>query len=399
MSDQHEALIVGAGAAGLAAAAMVRRRGVPALVLERTDAVGSSWRERYDSLLLNTPRVTSTLAGYRMPRRYGRWPTRDNVVEYLEEYARREEISVRFGVVVERADRENEHWVLATSAGELRARNLVIATGHDTHPVIPDWPGREAFPGELLHSAEYRNPDRFKGREVLVVSASNSGSEISYELAANGAARVWTSMRSPAPVFPREWPRGMPLNYTACLLDLLPDRVADGMTGITQRVIYGDLSDHGIPPAPIGAQTRAKHRHQGVLVDAGFVKALKAGQIEIVAAVRDFDGPEVVLADGTRLQPDAIIAGTGYRRGLEPMVGHLGVLDESGHPEVMGAKTHVNAPRLYFNGFYGTISGGLRHMRRHARAIARAIARDAFEASEHEPRHLEGPRGSPIGDA
>ena len=76
------------------------------------------------------------------------------------------------------------------------------------------------------------------------------------------------------------------------------------------------------------------------------------------------------------LQPDAIIAATGYRRGLDPLVGHLGVLDERGHPVVMGAKTHVNAPRLYFNGFYGTISGGLRHVRRHARAIARAIARD-----------------------
>ena len=91
MGGQHEALIVGAGAAGLAAAAMVQRRGLSVLVLERKDVVGSSWRERYDSLLLNTPRITSTLAGYRMPRRYGRWPTRDNVIEYLEDYARRED--------------------------------------------------------------------------------------------------------------------------------------------------------------------------------------------------------------------------------------------------------------------------------------------------------------------
>src|SRR5437588_11317467 len=179
---QHEALIVGAGAAGLAAAAMVQRRGLSVLVLERKDVVGSSWRERYDSLLLNTPRITSTLAGYRMPRRYGRWPTRDNVIEYLEDYARRETISLRFGVEVERADREDERWLLATSVGELRARSLVVATGHDTHRVIPDWPGREEFPGKLLHSADYRHPDRFKGREVLVVAASNSGSEISYEL-------------------------------------------------------------------------------------------------------------------------------------------------------------------------------------------------------------------------
>jgi putative flavoprotein involved in K+ transport len=376
VSERDEVIVAGGGAAGLASAGMLQRRGIPALVLERTDQVATSWRSRYDSLILNTPRLTSTLPGYRMPRRYGRWPSRDDVIEYLEEYARRLQIRIRFGVELRRATLEDGSWSLGTSEGEMRASEVVIATGHDREPLVPDWPGREGFTGELLHGASYRNPKPFRGKDVLVVSTNNSGSEIAYEVASDGAGRVWTASRTPPCIFPREWPRGMPLNYTACLLDLLPVRAADAVTKVTQRMIYGDLLKYGLPKPSIGAQTRATKLHQSSLIDAGFVGAVKEGRIEVVAALKAFEGPEAILADGTRLRPDAVIAATGYSRGLEPIVGHLDVLDADGFPLVLGPRTHPNAPRLYFNGYLGTISGGLRHMRRHARAIARAIARN-----------------------
>jgi hypothetical protein len=120
---------------------------------------------------------------------------------------------------------------------------------------------------------------------------------------------------------------------------------------------------------------RAMKLHQGTLVDAGFVETVKERRVEIVAAVKEFDGPQVELVDGSRLRPDAVIAATGFGTGLRPLVGHLGVLAADGYPIVLGAQTHPNAPGLFFNGYLGTISGQLRHMRRHARAIARAIAR------------------------
>src|SRR5438046_2827998 len=123
---------------------MLRRRGVEPLVLERTDQVASSWRRRYDSLRLNTPRLNSTLAGYRMPRRYGRWPVRDDVVEYLEEYARRHELRIQFGTELNRAERADRasgeqtggeaaaaRWLLDTSSGRIATSFAVIATGHD----------------------------------------------------------------------------------------------------------------------------------------------------------------------------------------------------------------------------------------------------------------------------
>jgi putative flavoprotein involved in K+ transport len=374
VSKRKDVIVVGAGAAGLAAAAMIQRKGIAVIVLERSDQVGSSWRNRYDSLRLNTPRINSTLGGYRIPTRYGRWPTRDDMVEYLDEYARRMELEIRFGIEVRQLDRAAGLWSLETSDGELAATDVVIATGHDTHPVFPDWPGRDEFSGKLIHSADYRNPNPFRGQEVLVVSASNSGSEIAYELSKNGARTVAVSMRRPPPVFPREWPWRIPLNYVAWMLDFVPDRAADGMTSGVQWMIYGDLSKHGIPRPQVGAQTRTKVLHQGILIDAGFVRALKKRRIGIVPAVEAFDGPEVILSDGSSLRPDAVIAATGFRRGLEPLVGHLGVLDAGGHPVPFGARTAPSAPRLYFNGFYSTLSGQLRFMRRHSRAIARAIA-------------------------
>jgi len=372
---------------------MLKRRGIDPLVLEQTDQIASSWRSRYDSLRLNTPRITSTLSGYRMPRRCGRWPVRDDVVAYLEDYARRHGLRIQFETKLNRVERvdgrgageDAARWLLDTSRGEITARFAVLALGHDAEPKLPDLPGREGFAGTLIHSAAYRNPEPFKGKEVLVISARNTGSEIAYELATQGGCTVWTSMRTAPNVFPREWPLGFPLNYSTVLLDPLPDAVLDQAAYVTQWLIYRNLSKHGIPRAPLGVQTATKTRHVSVLVDAGFIRALKAGQLKLVAAVERFDGAEVVLADGSRLRPQVVIAATGYNTNLPETVGHLGVLDERGLPAVNGELTrgreHPNAPGLFFNGYYVSAAGQLRFMRIYGRQIARSIARQLTSAS------------------
>ncbi|HMI81527.1 MAG TPA: NAD(P)/FAD-dependent oxidoreductase, partial [Solirubrobacterales bacterium] len=242
----EEAVVVGAGPAGLAAAAMLQRAGVPALVLERADAVGSSWRGRYDRLRLNTVSWVSSLPGCRFPRRLGRWVARDDYVAYLEEYARRRRLRIELGTEVSRLDRDGDGWRLQTSAGPIRAGAVVIATGHDRVPFVPDWPGREGFAGELLHAAAYRNPAPFRGRGVLVVACGNSGADIAADLAAGGAGRVQVSMRTPPNVFPREF-LGLPLMASAPLLERLPAPVFDAVGRLTQRTIYGDLTPKGLP--------------------------------------------------------------------------------------------------------------------------------------------------------
>ncbi|MQA72756.1 MAG: SidA/IucD/PvdA family monooxygenase [Solirubrobacterales bacterium] len=370
----EDVVIAGAGAAGLSVAAMLERRGIRPLMLEREAELARPWERRYESLRLNTPRPLSTMPGYRMPRRYGRWPTRGDMVEYLRDYPRRVGLRVEPQTEVTGLERDELGWRVRSSRGELRSRCVVVATGHDHDPRTPEWPGRETYGGELIHSSAYREPSSFRGRDVLVVSARNSGSEIALELCRSGAARVRVSMRTPPNVVPREWV-GVPLMYTGLPIDPLPDRVGDEAVWAVQRLIYGDLARWGLPRSPVGVQTDARRRHKSTLIDAGFVAALKAGELELVAAVQSFDRREVVLADGARIDPDVVIAATGYRGGLEPLVGHLGVLDARGWPDLPRGGEHPAAAGLYFSGYWASMIGQLAHMRRDSRRIARGIAR------------------------
>jgi putative flavoprotein involved in K+ transport len=371
--ERERAVVLGAGFAGLGTAAMLERRGVPALVLERSSAVGGSWRGRYDSLRLNTVRWMSTLSGHRMPRRYGRWPARDQLVEYLEDYARVMRLRIRFDAEAQRVERRAGGWAVAIPDGEVEADAVVVATGYDHNPKLPDWPGRDGFAGSLIHASSYRNPEPYRGKDVLVVSAGNTGSEVAYELLQSGATRVRTAMRTPPNIFPREW-LGVPMPLLAATSERNPLRVSDRLGWIMQRAIYGDLSRYGLPRSPVGYATNVQVRRVAPTVDAGFVEAVKDRRIEVVAALEAFDGADVILADASRIQPDAVIAATGYERGLEPMVGHLGVLNEEGEPAHNGVPRDPKTPGLYFNGYRTLLSGQLRLIRMQARKIARAIA-------------------------
>ena len=344
-------------------------------MLERTDQVGASWRSRYDGLRLNTPGWMSTQPGYRASRRhYGEYPSRDAWIQYLEDYAAHHHIDVRLGTEVQRVRSVDRGWCVETNRGELDARVVVVATGFDHDPDLPVWPGRDGFTGELIHSSAYRNPEPYRGRDVLVVGPNTTGSELAALLSRGGAGRVRVACRTPPNLTARKI-LGASVNLSGLALNHLPLRVADQIGWLSQRILFGNLDRYGLPRPPDGVATTLSHRQQGPAYDDGFVAFLKTGRIEIVAAVVGFDGPGVLLADGTRIQPDAVIAATGYRRGLEPLVGHLGLLNEDGIPLVSGGNQHPSAPGLFFIGYRFDLSGQLRLMRPDARAIARAVRR------------------------
>jgi len=383
--ERHEVVVIGTGMAGLGAAAMLRRAGVETLALERSEAVAASWRGRYDRLHLNTLASLSRLPGMRFPRGQGAYPSRDQVVAYLEAYRRRFDVPVRFDAQAQRLDREDDGWRVGMANGHpLQARWVVVATGFDREPVIPDWPGRDGYRGEITHGAHYRNAEPYRGSDVLVIGAGNTASDLVTDLVEGGAARVRIAIRTPPNIFPRRF-NGLPLQYSAFVYERLPPRVFDRSGFLIQRLLYGDLSRHGLPRAPQGVQTHFLDTCHGPMVDEGFVRALKAGRVEVLPAVERFEGEDVVLVGGARIRPDAVLAATGYRRALEPLVGHLGVLRPTGSSLVAGGETHPNAPGLFFTGFVSRISGQLRLMGPAARGIARAVTRERDRAPAMAP--------------
>ncbi|MFF0450176.1 flavin-containing monooxygenase [Streptomyces sp. NPDC004609] len=372
-TDDRPVYVVGGGPGGLAVAAALRERGVRAVVLEKSDSVGASWRGHYDRLRLHTTRRLSALPGLAMPRSFGRWVSRDHVVRYLEKYAEFHELEIVTGVEVSRIEPAGSDWLLhATGGRRLTGRAVVVATGHNHTPRLPDWPGRDGWGGELLHACEYREPSPYAGRDVLVVGAGNTGAEIAVDLAEGGAARVRLAVRT-TPHIVRRSVAGWPAQRSGILVRRLPAAVVDRLAGLLTRVSVPDLTAHGLPRPDTGLYSRVKEGAVPVQ-DVGLIHAVRTGKVEPVAALAAFEADKAVLADGTRLSPDVVIAATGYRRALEGMIGHLGVLDANGKPLAHGRRTPAQAPGLYFTGFTNPVSGMLRELAIDARRIAKALA-------------------------
>ena len=380
MDESRQVYVIGGGPAGLAAGAELRRRGMHPVILERGERVGTIWRAGYDRLHLHTVRGLSGLPGIAIPRAAGRWPSRDAVIDYLERYQAGHELEVRGRTEVTRVaaagpqDGDGSRWVMHTLAGErIPARSVVVATGHAHTPYVPDLPGRESFTGQLVHAREYRNPAPFSGLDVLVIGMGNSGSEIATDLCEGGARRVWIAVRTPPQIVRRDT-AGWPAHATGILVSRLPAALVDPVARLQQRLTVPDLAPYGIPRPDDGLLTRVRRTGEVPLQDVGFIGAVRSRKVTPVAAVTGFAGDKVLLADGSAVAAQAVIAATGYRRGLEDMVGHLGVLDERGMPKVHGGRPA--APGLFFLGYTVSLRGMLRDIAAEARALAPAVAGD-----------------------
>lgn len=368
--SEYPVVVVGAGFAGISAALSLRDCGVKVVVLDRAEQVASSWRTRYDDLKLNTGRQFSHLPKRRYQRGTPTFPSRDQVVEHIERHAGG--LDIRCATMVQRIDRGPGGWRLHTSAGDIDARHVVVATGYDHTPYIPEWPGMQGFTGALLHSSEYRKPTRYTGKRVLVVGCGSSGMEIAHNLATGGAAKVWMAVRTPPNIMLRSGPVGLPGDVIATPLYHFPRRIADEVARRARLHAMGDLTRFGLPIPDEGPFSRgARLGVAPAIVDMDVIKAVKDGAIEVVKSPESFDGNTVLLVDGTRLHPDVVICATGYRRALESLVGHLGVLDERGVPQARRGESA--APGLRFVGFLPRPSQ-IGYTCKRARRIANEIA-------------------------
>ncbi len=389
--QRDEVIVVGAGFAGLAAAQALKQRGIAVRVIEASARVAEAWHHRHPHLRLNTHRSLSSLPGMKLPRSAGAFPDRDSLIRYLEAYAVRFDLPIDFGVRVENIQRDGDRWVLQTNRGVEAARQIVVATGHNRVPRLPDWPGAPDFRGEILHSADFGPRERYCGKRVLVVGAGNSGTDVLNHLSCVETGQLWVSVRHGPVIFPTRL-LGFPIQLTGPLMERLPLATVDRLLVLTERLAFGRLSRWGLCRHPTGAATRMATTGTAPAIDNGFVAALKAGKVEVVPEIEAFEQDSVRLTDGRRLNPDTVISATGYDTGLEKMLGHLGVLDERGVPVVNGPATAPGCPGLRFTGMRPYLGGYLRDAGRAGKAIAAAIEADLARRPQAEARDLSRPR-------
>lgn len=367
---ETETLVVGASAAGLAVAACLRQRGRSFILIEQSDRVAAAWRRHYDRLHLHTSRDLSGLPGLPMPRDYPRYPSRDQVVAYLEQYAAHFGLEPAFNQRLTRAERVDGHWHATTEDRRYMCANLVLATGYTRRPNLPEWPGRAEFARPVIHSSEYRNGRPFAGQDVLVVGFGNSGGEIAVDLFEHGA-RPSISVRSPVNVVGRET-LGIPSLTWNLFLSRLPGNLGDWVAAPLVRVSVGDLTRYGLRKSKIGPIQQIKTQGQVPLIDVGTVKLLKRGLLTVYPGIERFTAEGVVFTDGRAAAFDAVVLATGYRPDLNEFIPDTHeFISRDGVPAASGQEL---APGLYVCGFYISRTGMLREIGIEAKQIAAAIA-------------------------
>ena len=351
-----QVIIIGAGLSGLTTAHALKKKGIHATIIDGASRIAEPWRARHPQLKLNIYRSFADLPGLPMSKKHGDFVPRDAVVEHLETYARQLDLPIQFETEARKITRKSNLWQIETTQGLFKADHVIIASGREKYPHLPDWPGRDSFNGEILHSANLGNIKRYAGRNILVVGAGNSGTDVLNHLSRIGTGKVWVSLRHGPTIMPTRL-FGFPMHRLARQFAMLPLPLLDAMLTLTQRLVYGNLSPYGFRSHPEGGGTRLERDGITPALDDGFVDAVKRGQMQMVGETVAFDADSVRMRDGSSIKPDIVICATGYRSGLENWFADLGVLDEAGHPFFSAGETDPDHPGLWFTGFKPLITG------------------------------------------
>lgn len=365
------AIIIGAGPAGIATAACLKRRGIPFVLLEQRARVGSAWHNHYERLHLHTARNHSSLPFTPFPTTLPTYVPRADVVAYLEDYARQHDLEPVFGVEVQRVSRDGDSWLVEAEGRQWRAPHVVMTTGTNRVPRVPTWPDRDLFRGRVLHSREFKSGRDFKGKRVLVVGAGNSGAEIALDLCEQGAITS-ICIRGPINVVPRDV-LGIPAQVIGIHTSWQPRAWADRSMRLLSHLLIGDLRRWGIQRKDVGPLRQISEEGAIPLIDIGTIARIKAGEIAVVPGIERFTDSGVRCVDGAEHALDAVVLATGYTTGLAAILADSeAVLDGRGLPRVYAPA--CPAPGLHFVGFANVSTGLLREIGRHAQAVAEVIA-------------------------
>jgi putative flavoprotein involved in K+ transport len=359
-------LIVGAGPAGLATAYELSRRQIQYRLFERGPTLGNSWVNAYDSLRLHTGRHMSVLPGPGYPSGTPLFPSRDQFVSYLRDYADRASIRVETGRNVTALRRNDDAWIADVDGAQVRGSAVVMAAGIMSNPLSPDIPGREDFQGEIIHSVDYRRPDVYRNKRVLVVGVGNSGGEIASELGTN-SADVTLLVRQGANVVPRTI-GGIPIQYLAVLVRRLPQGGRKVVASLLRRLSELRISSEILPRPPWTALERIP------VIGFHLIEAIRDRKVTVkLGSIDRFDRTGVVFGDGSHQEFDAVILATGFAPALDPL-GDLIRRDERGFAMRTDNVTSADQPGLWFVGMRYDTTGAIANINQDAQLVGRRLA-------------------------
>jgi indole-3-pyruvate monooxygenase len=374
---QAETLIVGAGISGLATAAALQKKGIGYIMLEREAQTVTPWRNHYERLHLHTNKGLSSLPYRKFGKTIPRYPSRIQVVDYLDEYQKEFNIQPVFDTEARFIYKESDHWITETNTGEFKSRWLVMAAGIYSKPKPMQFNGMETFPGKILHSSVYKTGHDFKGENVLVVGFGNSACEIAIDLYEQGAMPSM-SVRSPVNVIPRDI-FGVPVLELSLLLNRLSPRLADMLSAPLIRLLTGDITRLGLKKMPYGPLEEIRRDANAPVLDIGTLRHIRQGHIKIYDDIDFIEGEAVHFKDGRTEKFNAIVAAIGYDRNI-PNIMQL-------HPHRL-EDLRVSADRqvyfgeggLYFCGYWVSPTGQIREIALDAKKIATDIAKKGIQS-------------------
>ena len=349
MNRRHwDTIVIGGGQAGLAAGYHLKQRGREFIILDSELQVGDAWRRRWDSLRLFTPSQHDGLPGMPFPGPSGAFPAKDEVAEYLVQYTGRFSLPVEPGVRVSRLIKTTAGFAVTAGNATLTADHVIVATGTNPSPRIPEFAQQLNPSISQIHSSEYKNPDSLPAGETLVVGAGTSGVEIAIELASS--RRTFLSGK---PTF----------------------HIPDPLLRYAGEAYWLFISHVLTVQTPIGRKARKDILKGGGPLIRVSVKEVDAAGVERVLRVTGVHDGHPQLADGRVVPVKSVVWCTGFRPDFSWI--EMPVVDESGWPRTERGISEVDG--LYFVGMlfqFGLTSG-----------LIGGVGRDAQHVVEHLHQH------------
>jgi putative flavoprotein involved in K+ transport len=362
ITDRYEVVVIGGGQAGLAIGHYLAAQGRKFLILEREHDVAPAWRDRWDSLTLFPPRRYDSLPGLEFPGEPDGYPTRDEVLAYLQRYAAEFDLPVRLGAAARRLSRVGGGFVIDLDDGRLAADQIVVATGPFQEPRVPAIAERLAAEVVQIHSTGYRLPSDLPAGRTLVVGGGNTGYQIAQELAASRETHIAIGTRQPA----------------------LPQRLFG-------RDLFFFLTKTGLIYKSVETRLGQRMSQKETLVGPMPKIAKRLGVIPHGRAT-EASGRTVTFADGGQIEVDGVVWATGFRYGHDWI--DLPIRDADGRLKHRRGVTEI--PGLYTLGLQWQYSRGsalLGFIKADATFIADQIA---ARASFAQPAHTTATEASEV---